>query len=116
MCGLIISSGSMVVFLVSVLFLLWFIRYKQSLARSNIDLAGFNEIYQTVFSNPCSQFGHHNLGCGGNRYNCTATAADFEMYDPKARFEDPLMQAHGYALRLCSLEMQWISWIVFLSS
>ncbi|KAG0563351.1 hypothetical protein KC19_8G023600 [Ceratodon purpureus] len=30
-----------------------------------------------------------------NLYNCTATAADYEMYDLKATFEDPVMQAHG---------------------
>jgi len=30
-----------------------------------------------------------------NLYNCNATAADYEIYDPKATFEDPLMQAHG---------------------
>ncbi|KAH9566275.1 hypothetical protein CY35_04G123000 [Sphagnum magellanicum] len=29
-------------------------------------------------------------------YDCTATAADYEIYAPKAVFEDPLMQAHGY--------------------
>ncbi|KAH9566278.1 hypothetical protein CY35_04G123000 [Sphagnum magellanicum] len=28
-------------------------------------------------------------------YDCTATAADYEIYAPKAVFEDPLMQAHG---------------------
>uniref|UniRef100_A0A7I4BSS8 Uncharacterized protein n=1 Tax=Physcomitrium patens TaxID=3218 RepID=A0A7I4BSS8_PHYPA len=30
-------------------------------------------------------------------YNCTATAADFDIYAPNATFEDPLMQAHGVA-------------------
>jgi hypothetical protein len=30
-------------------------------------------------------------------YDCTATAADYEIYAPKAVFEDPLMQAHGYS-------------------
>jgi hypothetical protein len=28
-------------------------------------------------------------------YNCTSTAADYEIYAPNATFEDPLMQAHG---------------------
>jgi hypothetical protein len=28
-------------------------------------------------------------------YDCTATPADYEIYAPKAVFEDPLMQAHG---------------------
>ncbi|CAN5969898.1 unnamed protein product [Sphagnum jensenii] len=28
-------------------------------------------------------------------YDCTGTAADYEIYAPKAVFEDPLMQAHG---------------------
>ncbi|KAG0568491.1 hypothetical protein KC19_6G023000 [Ceratodon purpureus] len=32
-----------------------------------------------------------------NLYNCTSTAADYEIYAPNATFEDPLMQAHGVA-------------------
>lgn len=30
-----------------------------------------------------------------NLYNCTSTAADYEIYAPNATFEDPLMRAHG---------------------
>jgi hypothetical protein len=36
----------------------------------------------------------------GNRYDCTATAADCEIHAPKAVFEDSLMQAHGYSTLL----------------
>jgi len=32
-----------------------------------------------------------------NLYNCTSTAADYEIYAPNATFEDPLMRAHGVA-------------------
>ncbi len=72
-------------------------------------------IYLFIYFCPTKRFGflypisvHHSLGmlvwdmltthelhtlC--DRYDCTATPADYEIYAPKAVFEDPLMQAHG---------------------